>query len=425
MTCYDLIYYACRAVFGTNLSALRDKSDNSIPQVLISPLDTQPKQRIVCYTSVCTYRQSSFHTSRLSCIAMAPTSLRRMCTNAAIRNLKRIDEDGLGDAPWELLKPIVNKCEDPRMLHAWEISSPQIQGETGEIWLKFIKRDVPNWRNKTHEPKNPKNWFKVYRNLKAEADLEEKQAEEMLKQRMSKIKKDESTWKVAPPTKAIPERNTRNKGVAMQFHRGSDNNGLRFTTGTKTKDFMQAARRQAAESKLQKTGVLARPSNMLNNGMAPRKIAQAPQHMVEDRQRQADAARQNAQRASGASTSKGRSTAPMSLAARAADDLRAREERLRAVREGRVVPKQSSPPTDVRSSPAAKSSARAERKALPVASVLGNDKPERKASPVKPQSGFDESRTGTVSSTVTGTPSSGAKRKVGPSILLPMKRSKK
>jgi elongin-A len=283
-------------------------------------------------------------------ITMAPASLQQQCTRAAARNIKRIDEDGLGDTPWRLLKPIINKCEDPKMLHAWEVNTPQIRGETGEIWMKFIKRDVPNWRSKPHEPKNPLSWYRVYKKLKAEADVEERRAEELLKEKMSKIKKDEASWKVAAPTKAIPEKSVRNKGVAMQFQRGSDNNGLRFTTGTKTKDFMSAVRRQAAESKLQKTGVLARPTSMLNTGNPRSKIAQAPQHMMADRQRQADLARPSAQRAA-QGTGAGSSAVPArSLAQRAAHDLKVREERLRAVREGRVGPAQANPPLSTNAS---------------------------------------------------------------------------
>jgi elongin-A len=272
---------------------------------------------------------------------MPPASLKRQCTATAVRNLKRIDEDGLGDTPWHLLLPIINKCDDPQVLRAWEVNTPQIRGKTGDIWLKFIKRDVPGWRTKPHEPKDPQSWYKVYRKLKAEADEEEHRAEDLLKAKMAGIRKDEATWRVAAPTKAIPEKQSRHKGVAMQFQRGSDNNGLRFTTGTKTKDFMQSVRRQAAESKLQKSGVLARPSNMLNNSAAPRSIAKAPQYMVEDRQRQAGLSRSKVER----DVEPRADAAPsMSLAARSAQDLKMREERLRAVREGRVVPQHSFAP---------------------------------------------------------------------------------
>lgn len=363
---------------------------------------------------------------------MAPSSLQRQCTNAAVRNLKRIDEDGLGDTPWRLLKPILNKCEDPKMLRAWEQHSEQIRGETGDIWLKFIKRDVPNWRSKPHEPRNPLNWHKVYYKLKKEADMEERKAEELLKEKMSKIKKDESSWKVAPPTKAIPERTGRNKGVAMQFQRGSDSNGLRFTSGTRTKDLFKSVRRHAAEQKLQRSGVLARPTNLLNNGVAQNRITQAPQHMVEDRQRQADTARHQASR--GAEQQPRSAAAPgMSLAARAAHDLKMREERLKAVREGRTVP------TSARSSVAATNAeqTRPARAARPVAEAArrGESTPppigqrdlqhRSDASRVPATSNGSRQSASAASSPAPGPSGSGVKRKAAPSILLPVKRSKR
>jgi elongin-A len=270
---------------------------------------------------------------------MAPQTLVQQCQDFAMRNLTRFDDDALGETPWRLLEPILNKCEDSKQLHRWEVNHEQIRGLTGDIWLKFIKRDIPNWRNKPYEPANPESWWKVYKKLKGEADDQERKANEFLKNKMSKIKRDEDEWKVAPPTRAIPEKTGRNKGTAMQFQRGSDNNGLRFTTGTKTKDFFKGVKRQAAEHRLQSNGVLARQTHMLNNGVAAKKIMQAPQHMVEDRQRQADLARPSAPRPSEALKPAAAGTSPqVSLAARTAHDLKMREERLRAVREGRAVP---------------------------------------------------------------------------------------
>ncbi|KIW05458.1 uncharacterized protein PV09_03347 [Verruconis gallopava] len=286
---------------------------------------------------------------------MAPSSLERLCTNTAIRNLNRIDEKGLGVTPWRLLKPILNKCENPKMLAEWEKNSPQIRGETGDIWLKFIKRDIPNWREKLHAPSNPELWSEVYQELKREADMEESQAGKVLMDKMSRIKRDEAEWKVAPPTQAIPEKKGRNKGIAMQFQRGSDNNGLRFTTGSKTKDFMQSVRRQAAESKLQKSGVLARPTKFLRDDTTAKKIFHAPQHMVEDKQRQAELARHNAQRILRVSKHEpeleSRST-HLSLTSRAARDVKMREERLKAVRDGKVNPGSPFSPTSYPRKPA-------------------------------------------------------------------------
>lgn len=371
----------------------------------------------------------------------------------------------MGDTPCHLLLPIINKCDDPKALRAWEVNTPQIRGKTGEIWLKFVKRDVPGWRTKPHEPMNPESWHKVYKKLKAEADEEEHRAEDLLKAKMAGIKKDEATWRVAAPTKAIPEKLARHKGVAMQYQRGSDNNGLRFTTGTKTKDFMQSVRRQATEKKLQRTGVLARPSNMLNN--APRSIAKAPQYMVEGIQRQAGLSRPQVERDV---EPRAQAAPSMSLAARSAHDLKTREERLRAVREGRI-PQHSSAPaatqavseklmTPPTSSKGFAGSARA--KANPSESTTSaprsTNTQSRKPKPASDDAGaddlFDESPLTTKKETIPlepkrsppklhsyphnmrpGTPdlplksssqsTTGSKRKAGPTILLPVKRSKR
>ena len=55
------------------------------------------------------------------------------------------------------------RVENPDQLRQIEMASPQIAGEDGEIWMEYIKRDIAKWQDKAHEPKNPKNWYKVYR----------------------------------------------------------------------------------------------------------------------------------------------------------------------------------------------------------------------------------------------------------------------
>ena len=67
------------------------------------------------------------------------------------------------------------------MQHQLEMNSPQLIGRDGEIWLKFIERDIPNWESKPHQPSNPKNWWKVYRKLKQEAQDDMVQDAEKLK----------------------------------------------------------------------------------------------------------------------------------------------------------------------------------------------------------------------------------------------------
>ena len=71
-----------------------------------------------------------------------------------------------------------------------EINSPQIIGADREIWLNLIKRDIPNWNSKPHEPTNPKNWWKVYRKLKQEAQDDSNQDAEKLKAAFANIKNE-------------------------------------------------------------------------------------------------------------------------------------------------------------------------------------------------------------------------------------------
>jgi len=72
--------------------------------------------------------------------------------------------------------------------HQLETNSPQLIGRDGEIWLKFIERDIPNWEAKPHQPSNPKNWWKVYRKLKQEAQDDMAQDAEKLKAAFANIK---------------------------------------------------------------------------------------------------------------------------------------------------------------------------------------------------------------------------------------------
>ena len=54
--------------------------------------------------------------------------------------------------------------------------------------MEFIKKDIPNWETKPHEPKNPKNWYKVYRKLLKESKKEVDQDALLLKASMDDIK---------------------------------------------------------------------------------------------------------------------------------------------------------------------------------------------------------------------------------------------
>lgn len=76
-----------------------------------------------------------------------------------------------------------------------ELASPQICGQDGEIWLEFIKRDVPNWDQKPIEPENPKKWYKAYKKLVMDSQKEVEDDVAELKATLDRIKQDQALHK--------------------------------------------------------------------------------------------------------------------------------------------------------------------------------------------------------------------------------------
>ena len=120
---------------------------------------------------------------------MPVQSLYELARQRLIKNIDLVRD--IGDLPYSFLgPPVLRFIQNPDQLAELESKCPQILGETGEIWLRFIKRDIPDWSKKSHEPKDPKNWSKVYRKLKREAELEKHADEVALKQKMKALQND-------------------------------------------------------------------------------------------------------------------------------------------------------------------------------------------------------------------------------------------
>lgn len=116
---------------------------------------------------------------------MPVQSLYDLAKARLIANISSLTD--VGDVPYDFLKPVLKKIENPTQLLALERTCPQLAGETGEIWLRFIKRDIPDWEYKPHEPRDPKNWAKVYRKLKKEVDEEKLAQEQKLREQMKAL----------------------------------------------------------------------------------------------------------------------------------------------------------------------------------------------------------------------------------------------
>ncbi|OBT75984.1 hypothetical protein VF21_05810 [Pseudogymnoascus sp. 05NY08] len=119
-----------------------------------------------------------------------PFSLQRMCERAAIRNIK--DIYSVGDMLYKTAKPILARIKIPEQLRQIELASPQIIGETVELWERFIQRDVENWREKNYRPSNPADWPAVYRKYMDEQKAKIDYDKEKLRQALAGIKKEQT-----------------------------------------------------------------------------------------------------------------------------------------------------------------------------------------------------------------------------------------
>ncbi|KAG0650725.1 hypothetical protein D0Z07_2311 [Hyphodiscus hymeniophilus] len=225
----------------------------------------------------------------------APT-LVSSCTKACIKNVRSLVD--VGDFEYWKIESILKRVDSPQQLHEIETRSPQIKGEDSEIWLSFIRRDIPNWKDKNYVPKNPTKWYEVYCRYKKELAKELEKDQEELKARMAELNKKKSTHvskivdlRKLPKVPRDPRMMANNGGVPIG--RNKENgvikhgaSSLTWTTGSKTKmtdgkSVMTRARREAKE--ISQRGRLARPTHQLGGRVG--QVRQAPAGMVNEYRR--------------------------------------------------------------------------------------------------------------------------------------------
>ncbi|EEH37134.1 hypothetical protein PAAG_07552 [Paracoccidioides lutzii Pb01] len=93
---------------------------------------------------------------------MPAPSLLHLARKSCMRMIKRIDDIGL--ARYDLIRPVLQKIENPEQLHELELKSPHLLDHDAELWIEFIKRDVPRF-DELVLPENPESWYDVYHEL--------------------------------------------------------------------------------------------------------------------------------------------------------------------------------------------------------------------------------------------------------------------
>ncbi|KIW22684.1 uncharacterized protein PV07_10957 [Cladophialophora immunda] len=210
---------------------------------------------------------------------MPADSLLDMARRACARNVHRITD--IGDLDYDLIRPILLKIESPEKLHQLELSSPQIIGHDAELWLNFIKRDIPDWDLKRHEPSNPKNWYKVYRKLKAEATKDSSNDEAALKAALAVIQKgkEQNTAEIASTSRSVGLYSSSNapgpsRKARIQWNYISGKTGAK---GASKMTLMQKIRKEAKDAK---AGKMNRPMHELQKRQTG--VVKAPAHFVEE-----------------------------------------------------------------------------------------------------------------------------------------------
>ncbi|KID77398.1 uncharacterized protein G6M90_00g097780 [Metarhizium brunneum] len=219
---------------------------------------------------------------------MPVKSLSELATAACLKNLKELGS--IGDyLPYEAVRHLLLKLESAHQLRQIELSSPQIQGHTGEIWLKLIEKDFPlEYKAKAYKPQNPDKWYRVWEKYKRGHDAALEESENKLKNALAGLRQDKEK-----NTSRIIERKLLPKSVKLGGPkrpfggpREAHSNSLSFNSGSRTKtvngaSVMRKVRREVKEIATIH-GALSRPNRAPTQRLQMRK---APESMVNDYRR--------------------------------------------------------------------------------------------------------------------------------------------
>ncbi|KAK4062743.1 uncharacterized protein Triagg1_9741 [Trichoderma aggressivum f. europaeum] len=217
-------------------------------------------------------------------------SLRELAIMACLKNIR--DIDNIGFLSYETVREILIKVDNAAQLRQIELNSPQIEGQTAEIWLKFIERDFPlESKTKAYQPRDPKKWYKVWEKYKNEHDTALQESENKLKSALAGLRQDKekNTSKIVSG-KALPS----SAKFAIRRYTGpreGSSNALMFGGGSRTKtangaSVMRKVRREVKEI-ANIHGSLSRPIK------APSRrpiVMKAPTAMINDHKRAAQPA---------------------------------------------------------------------------------------------------------------------------------------
>jgi RNA polymerase II transcription factor SIII (Elongin) subunit A len=156
-----------------------------------------------------------------------------------------------------------------------EINSPQLIGRDGEVWLQFIKRDIPDWESKPHQPKDPRNWWKVYKKLTEQTKVDREKGAEKLKAALDAVK-DEREQKLAKVVsrKDLPKEPINYKAKILYRHTLAQRT---LASGQGKKGLLYKISKETHEARLLRTrGPTSHPQFKLTE------VTEAPRGLIEE-----------------------------------------------------------------------------------------------------------------------------------------------
>ncbi|KJZ72637.1 hypothetical protein HIM_07996 [Hirsutella minnesotensis 3608] len=219
---------------------------------------------------------------------MPAKSLMELASAACIKNIKSLES--VGDyLPYDSVRHILLRVDNAYQLRQVELNSPQLQGETSELWIKLIERDFPlEYKASAYKPQTADKWHKVWEKYKKEHDAALEESERKLMSALAGLRQDKekNTSKIVK-RKFLP-RAGRVGSKRPWGQRDPNGSVLTFNSGSRTRTHTGASvmRRVRREVKEIATihGSLSRP---IRGPARMGSLPKAPPAMINDYQRAA------------------------------------------------------------------------------------------------------------------------------------------
>ncbi|KAJ5084220.1 RNA polymerase II transcription factor SIII subunit A [Penicillium alfredii] len=226
---------------------------------------------------------------------MPAPSLKQLATATAVKHFRFLDD--LGSLPYSLARPILLKIDNPEKLHSLELKSPQIAEENEELWMEFIRRDIPQWET-YNLPKKTNQWYEVYCGLRDQVQRSLDADAEKMKMAIDGINSERArlTPKIISSSRSarLPgQRPTaRQRMVSYDRRMGGLPPGQAIP---RSEMFAPAAKkRPSILAPQRRNNALAVPTQHLNSRAS--QVTQAPRGLVEEHRRPVEHAEQLASR---------------------------------------------------------------------------------------------------------------------------------